>query len=74
MERYMNWQPVETAPKDGSPVWLKGNNWGDPQKGIHCTWGWWDGENWIQAGADECTLTHVFEWLPNATTVGLLSA
>jgi len=28
----MNWQPIETAPKDGSPVWAKGYNYGSKRK------------------------------------------
>lgn len=58
-----NWKPINTAPKDGRPVWVRGNNWGDPSKGQHCHWAYWDGSNWIAAGVDGATLTYLTEWM-----------
>ena len=63
-----NWKPIDTAPKDGRPVWSRGNNWGDPSKGQHCCWAYWDGSNWIAAEVDGEvdggeTLTYLTEWM-----------
>jgi hypothetical protein len=61
----MKWLPIDTAPKDGRPVWVRGNNWGDPANGIHCGWGWWNGSNWTDANMSEPggLLTHLTDWL-----------
>jgi hypothetical protein len=61
------WKPIETAPKDGRPVWVKGNNKGDESYGQHYAWAYWDGSCWINVGSDECwgALTYLIEWLPN---------
>ncbi len=60
-----NWRPIDSAPKDGRPVWARGNNWGDPSKGRHCQWAYWDGADWIAAGVDGATLTYLIEWMEN---------
>lgn len=59
----MEWKPIETAPKDGSPVWVKGYNYGNKSKGEHRHFAWWDGENWIEA-ASESELSYIVEWMP----------
>ena len=46
----MDWQPISTAPTDGSPVWVKGDNWGNAMNGQHRCWAWWDGHAWRAAG------------------------
>ena len=48
----MRWEPIETAPRDGRPVWVEGHNWGDPDCGIHRNWAWWDGSGWREAGGE----------------------
>ena len=63
----MTWQPIETAPKDGRPVWVKGDNYGNPMDGQHCCWAWWDGHSWLSdgAGADGSSeLLYLVSWLP----------
>jgi hypothetical protein len=62
------WQPIETAPRDGRPVWVKGWNWGDKTKGIHCCWAWFDGNHWAESGVEDARMEFLFEWLPAAIT------
>jgi len=60
----MQWQPIETAPKDGSPVWVKGYNFGDAENGEHRCWAWWNGNYWCDAVAcDPTMMTHLTHWL-----------
>lgn len=49
----MEWQPISTAPTDGRPVWVKGDNWGNPMDGQHRCWAWWDGHSWRAAGVGD---------------------
>lgn len=67
------WQPIETAPKDGTMLLLAGDNFGDPQRGQHVTvgsWrnerGWWEGlpdpvEEQMTANTQ---LQHLTHWMP----------
>ena len=61
----MNWQPIETAPKDGRPVWVRGLNWGvvDGSRGWHHCYAWHNGEAWVEATVTgETELTHLTHW------------
>jgi len=63
----MKWEPLDTAPKDGRPVWVKGYNYNDPTKGIHCTWAWFNGEGWVNSAMTQygqLTLTNLVAWFP----------
>lgn len=69
-EGLCDWQPIDTAPRDGRPVWARGDNWGHQEKGQHCCWAWHDGANWKSADSDEdgqTTLAYLREWLPRAS-------
>lgn len=38
----MNWQPIESAPKDGRPVWVRGMDFGKPEGLVHTAWATFD--------------------------------
>lgn len=61
----MNWEPIDTAPKDGRPIWVRGNNYNDPERGQHCAWVYWDGDAWSGPlhDEDEPKFEHLTEWL-----------
>ncbi len=64
------WQPITTAPLDGRPVWVRGNNYGDATRGRHFCWAWFDGIDWLSAEVGEggpSKLLYLTDWLPNAS-------
>lgn len=60
------WQPIDTAPKNQTPVWVRGWDWGRSQAGKrHYCWAYWDGSNWIEAKVIEpATLDFLTDWRP----------
>lgn len=62
----MIWQPIESAPKDGSPVWARGHNWGNPSNARHYGWVFFCDGAWLWAEPDGGEATHIDEWLPAA--------
>lgn len=46
------WVRIELAPKDGFPLWVRGNNYGDKSRGQHCCWAYWTGSGWYEAGSE----------------------
>ena len=65
--KFYMWHPIETALKNGSPIWVRGYNYGQSAQGYHCCWAWWDGANWIGSDMTEdgqTILLHLVEWMP----------
>lgn len=62
------WQSIETAPKDGRPVWARGYNRGNRSAGMHTGFVYWDGEEWMWGGhLSGNHAIYVHEWLPPQT-------
>lgn len=68
------WLPIDSAPRDGRPVWVKGNNYGDPERGHHCGWAYWDTERhkWRESGTGDVatTLLYLTHWMPQSAELG----
>lgn len=60
------WQPIETAPKDGALIVVRGNNHGDEELGQHHCIACWHGGAWMEASDWNPTseLTHLTHWAP----------
>lgn len=58
------WLPIDSAPQDGRPVWVRGWDWGKPNTSRHFGWVHWDGMNWCWAGSDPHSghATHLTDW------------
>lgn len=57
---------MATAPKDGRPVWARGNNFNDPAQGQHSAWVYWNGVAWqgpMFGGVDGDTFLYLTEWM-----------
>lgn len=63
------WQTIETAPRDGRPVWVRGNNYGDKSKGVHACWAWFDTDDWRSVDFSEngqSKLMYLTDWMPQS--------
>ena len=58
------WRKIETAPKDGTPIWVRGFDFGNPKGQKHYGWVHWDGERWLWAGCTDGIASHITHWLP----------
>lgn len=61
----VDWQPIETAPKDGSPILAIGNCYGRPDEGVHYAIARWESE-WVEGEDDEeqTVLKYLTHWKP----------
>ena len=60
MAKGNEWQPIETAPKDGTHIYLYDENL-TPIEDKHITTGFWDEYRWSQWDSEDYTPTH---WKP----------
>lgn len=68
------WKPIDTAPKDGRPIFAMGHNYGNPKAGEHRCWCWWDGMNWRSVGdgsEEPAELLYLFVWWDPSADGGL---
>ena len=75
MSQNITWAPITTAPRDGSPVWVRGDNYNDPRNGQHHCWAWWDTTlgTWFNAHTpDSSRLEYLTHWLPRTEATGTL--
>lgn len=64
------WQPIETAPKDGTEIQARGYNWGDRTRGRHRVLAKWWGNEWHDADDEDTVLKYLTEWRPNSSDRG----
>ena len=66
------WQPIETAPKDGTLIVARGNNHGNEELGQHHCIACWYGGVWAEASDWNPTshLTYLTHWIPLPPTPG----
>jgi hypothetical protein len=68
----MNWESLDTAPRDGQPVWARGYDWGKRGNPMHYGWVYFS-DGWQWAGSsprpDDSSASFVIEWLPRPTGV-----
>ena len=55
------WQPIETAPKDGSPVLVLGSGWNDPVPTVAV---WNEYEEWAEFTGGETIWPAPNHWMP----------
>jgi hypothetical protein len=64
----VNWQPIDTAPKDGRVIVVRHNRgtWNYPkdQKNICCVCVFWNGHTWHQFGPDSFPDSQLTHWMP----------
>lgn len=65
----MEWKSIESAPKDGRPVWVKGNDFGEEKARKHCLWAYWDvnSDVWREASVEASILLYLTHWMPITT-------
>jgi hypothetical protein len=67
------WRDIVNAPKDGSPVWVRGWDWGKPDTGRHYGWAYYNEGVWTWE-RDGSAATHLTDYMPMAFITGRTSA
>ena len=59
-----NWKPIDSAPKDSRPLWVRGWDWGKPDTHRHYGFAHWNGDGWYWAVSGETTskASHITDW------------
>lgn len=64
-----SWRSINEAPKDGTPVFAKGNNYGKPECGVHCCWAYFKDGQWHAADGENLPLEYLTEYLVRPAVV-----
>jgi len=64
LESAQEWQPIETAPKDGTEFQALGRDWGDPKGRIHAPVAVWDDDKggFVDASDPDVHLIYLTHW------------
>lgn len=64
----MNWKPISEIPdtmKDGRPVWVKWNEWGQLSGNVRHGWAYWAHGNWWAGDTDDETeMSFITHYMP----------
>lgn len=60
------WHRLDSAPLDGTPVWVRGWDWGKEDTTRHFGWAFFDG-CWKWADRERDEATHITEWAPHVS-------
>jgi hypothetical protein len=63
------WQDIETAPRDGSRVYAKGRDFGNPEGDEHFCWVVWERGEWLDADDENTTCMYLTHYLPLPTAM-----
>jgi hypothetical protein len=68
----MEWQPIETAPRDGTIIKARGRDFGSVDGAFHRRICWWEEDGFNGPGwysADDCHLQYLESWKPTGITL-----
>lgn len=60
------WQPIESAPKDGTWIRARGHDFGVKGQRKHSAIAYYEAGNWNEVGSGGGVLTYLVEWRPFA--------
>jgi hypothetical protein len=58
------WQTIDTAPKDGTWIKVRGHDFGDRTRRRHYAIAFYDHENWNEVGSEGGLLYYLDGWQP----------
>lgn len=60
------WQPMSSAPIDGTWIRARGHDFGDPTQRKHSAIAYYEDGNWHEVGSGGSSLLYLIEWQPFA--------
>lgn len=58
-----DWQPIESAPKDGTRFVATGHDFGNPENARHLVIAYYDLGEWCDDADENTTLTYLTHWI-----------